>query len=63
MEVPNKTHPIKKKKLQNSNNANNHKKIPSNEQSFKVEKYSFSKGLFDYKHVIGRGGFGKVWKV
>ena len=37
--------------------------ISNIEQSFKAEKYSFNKALFDYKHVIGRGGFGKVWKV
>ena len=54
--------PNKKKKPQNS--TNNHKRGISNvEQSYKMEKYSFNKGLFDYKHVIGRGGFGKVWKV
>lgn len=29
----------------------------------KIEKYTFNKGLFEYKHVIGKGGFGKVWKV
>ena len=23
----------------------------------------FNRNMFEYKHVIGRGGFGKVWKV
>jgi serine/threonine kinase 32 len=27
------------------------------------KKNNFHKGLFRYKHVIGKGGFGKVWKV
>ena len=25
--------------------------------------YTFNKALFSYEYVIGRGGFGKVWKV
>lgn len=24
---------------------------------------SLHKGLFEYKYAIGRGGFGKVWRV
>lgn len=54
--------PSKKKKSQNT--TNNHKRgLSSEESSLKLDKYSFNKGLFDYKYVIGRGGFGKVWKV
>ena len=29
----------------------------------KIEKPLFNRGLFDYKNAIGKGGFGKVWKV
>ena len=27
------------------------------------QKYQISKSLFDFLYIIGRGGFGKVWKV
>lgn len=41
---------------------NAQKRTPS-PQPTKIEKYTFNKGLFTYHHVIGKGGFGKVWKV
>ena len=28
-----------------------------------IENIKLSKSLFDFLYVIGRGGFGKVWKV
>lgn len=36
------------------------------EESISISKHpdkSLSKSLFDFLYVIGRGGFGKVWKV
>ena len=30
---------------------------------FNIENLSLSPNLFEFKYVIGKGGFGKVWKV
>ena len=30
---------------------------------FNIENLSLSSNLFEFKYVIGKGGFGKVWKV
>ena len=32
-------------------------------QSNYQETFSLSPNLFDFKYIIGKGGFGKVWKV
>ena len=37
------------------NNNQNYNKLPN--------KINLSKSLFEFLYVIGRGGFGKVWKV
>ena len=37
------------------NNNKNYNKLPN--------KINLSKSLFEFLYVIGRGGFGKVWKV
>ena len=29
----------------------------------KEKPSNFNKGFFNYRYVIGKGGFGKVWKV
>ena len=39
-------------------NKQRHKKNDMNFENIKL-----SKSLFDFLYVIGRGGFGKVWKV
>ena len=34
-----------------------------NPQTSKTQTPILSKSLFDFLYIIGRGGFGKVWKV
>lgn len=50
--------PARRKKQPSQENSRNTSTVlePSN-------KYMFSKSLFTYEYAIGRGGFGKVWKV
>jgi len=56
--------PSKKRRPHNeSAQTNYNSKKTINSEQMKIEKYTFNKGLFEYKHVIGKGGFGKVWKV
>ena len=43
--------------LKNNNNLNNQY------QTDIFSKINLSKSLFEFLYVIGRGGFGKVWKV
>ena len=47
--------------------SNNNKTVLSNitpQNTCEQEKASrANKKLFDYKYIIGKGGFGKVWKV
>ena len=45
---------------QNSNANNNHQ---SKDQIDIFPQINLSKSLFEFLYVIGRGGFGKVWKV
>ena len=37
--------------------------FPNNKHTYLHQEKTLSKSLFDFLYVIGRGGFGKVWKV
>ena len=45
------------------NEQNNMNPKLYNKSSINFEKIKLSKSLFEFLYVIGRGGFGKVWKV
>ena len=38
-------------------------RLKSSLKKDQIEKIQISKSLFDFLYIIGRGGFGKVWKV
>jgi serine/threonine protein kinase len=37
--------------------------FPHTKHTYLHQEKTLSKSLFDFLYVIGRGGFGKVWKV
>ena len=40
------------------------KNVPFSKRSKHIYKYiKVNKNYFDFKYVVGKGGFGKVWKV
>jgi len=45
------------------NTKKNKPNIIKNEQSLGQNEKLISKGSFEYISIIGKGGFGKVWKV
>ena len=45
------------------NNKYNFNPNNNNSSLLSSQKLKLSKSLFDFLYVIGRGGFGKVWKV
>lgn len=49
--------------LSNSNNQNISSMITPKSTLTTTENPKTTKKMFDYKYIIGKGGFGKVWKV